>query len=80
MALSVETVIETRRVGEQERIFHYLHMLGGLVASGAMRIRGPLTPELLRSAFDWLQKRHPILRSHIRYEGVAFCSQNYSGG
>ena len=74
MALSVETVIETRRVGEQERIFHYLHMLGGLVASGAMRIRGPLTPELLRSAFDWLQKRHPILRSHIRYEGVAFRS------
>jgi hypothetical protein len=74
MTLSVENVIETRRVGEQERIFHYLHMLGGLVASGAMRIRGPLTPELLRSAFDWLQKRHPILNSHIRYQGVAFRS------
>jgi len=49
-------------------------MLGGLVASGAMRIRGPLSPELLRSAFDWLQKRHPILNSHIRYQGVAFRS------
>jgi hypothetical protein len=74
MSLSGENVIETRRVGEQERIFHYLHMLGGLVASGAMRIRGPLSPELLRSAFDWLQKRHPILNSHIRYQGVAFRS------
>ena len=74
MTLSVENVIETRRVGEQERIFHYLHMLGGLVASGAMRIHGPLTPELLRKAFDWLQKRHPILNSHIRYQGVAFRS------
>jgi hypothetical protein len=74
MTLSVENVIETRRVGEQERIFHYLHMLGGLVASGAMRIHGPLTPELLRRAFDWLQKRHPILNSHIRYQGVAFRS------
>ena len=74
MSLSGENVIETRRVGEQERIFHYLHMLGGLVASGAMRIRGPLSPELLRSALDWLQKRHPILNSHIRYQGVAFRS------
>src|SRR3569832_299070 len=74
MPLSAENVIETRRVGEQERIFHYLHMLGGLVATGAMRIRGPLTPELLRSAFDWLQKRHPILNSHVRYQGVAFRS------
>ena len=33
MALSVENLVETRPVGEQERIFHYLHMLGGLVAS-----------------------------------------------
>src|SRR3569623_1650266 len=74
MTLSAENVIETRRVGEQERIFHYLHMLGGLVASGAMRIRGPHTPELLRNVFVWLQKRHPILNSHVRNEGVAFRS------
>jgi hypothetical protein len=67
-----DEIVEFRRVGEQERIFHYLHTLGGLVASGAMHIRGPLTPELLRRAFDWLQKQHPILRSHIRYEGYAF--------
>jgi hypothetical protein len=67
-----EQIVEFRRVGEQERIFHYLHTLGGLVAAGAIHIRGPLTPELLRRAFDWLQRQHPILRCHIRYEGYAF--------
>ncbi len=67
-------IVETRQVGEQERIFHYLHMLGGLVASGAMHIRGPLSPELLRRAFNWLQRQHPVLRSHIRYEGFAWRS------
>jgi hypothetical protein len=67
-----QEIVEFRQVGEQERIFHYLHTLGGLIASGAMHIRGPLTPELLRRAFDWLQRQHPILRSHIRYEGYAF--------
>ena len=67
-----DQIVEFRPVGEQERIFHYLHTLGGLVASGAMHIRGPLTPELLRRAFDWLQTQHPVLRSHIRYEGYAF--------
>jgi hypothetical protein len=67
-----DEIVEFRQVGEQERIFHYLHTLGGLVASGAMHIRGPLTPELLQRAFDWLQKQHPILCSHIRYEGYAF--------
>jgi len=67
-----QEIVEFRQVGEQERIFHYLHTLGGLIAAGAIHIRGPLTPELLRQAFGWLQRQHPILRSHIRYEGYAF--------
>lgn len=65
-------VVESRQVGEQERLFHYLHAAGGLIASGAAHIRGPLSPELLRRAFAWLQRQHPILNSHIRYEGYAF--------
>ncbi len=69
-----DQIVEYRQVGEQERIFHYLHTLGGLIASGCSHIRGPLTPELLRRAFDWLQRQHPILRAHIRYEGYAFRS------
>jgi hypothetical protein len=73
MSLS-ESIVETRPVGEQERIFHYLHMLGGLVASGATHIRGPVDPGLLRRAFNWLQRQHPVLRSHIRYQGYAWRS------
>ncbi|MEQ1768372.1 MAG: hypothetical protein ABL879_00885 [Devosia sp.] len=70
MALTqVPAMVETRPVGEQERIFHYLHTMGGLIASGTSHVSGPLTPELLRRAMNWLQRQNPILASHIRYEG-----------
>jgi hypothetical protein len=72
--VTVDSIVETRRVGEQERIFHYMHTLGGLIATGCSHIRGPLTPELLRRGFDWLQRQHPVLNAHIRYEGRAFTS------
>lgn len=68
MALT-ETSMETRQVGEQERLFHYLHEAGGLIAAGAAHIRGPLSPDLLRRAFAWLQRQHPVLNSHVRYKG-----------
>jgi phthiocerol/phthiodiolone dimycocerosyl transferase-like enzyme len=70
----IQEIVETRQVGEQERLFHYLHNLGGLIASGACHIRGPLTDDLVRRAFNWLQRQHPILNSHIRYQGFAFRS------
>ena len=66
------TIVETRKLGEQERLFHYLHMIGGLIATGCSHIRGPLTPELLRRGFNWLQRNHPVLNSHIRYEGRVY--------
>jgi hypothetical protein len=62
-------LVETRPLGEQERLFHQLHQIGALVASGAMHVHGPLTPELVRRAYSWLQRQHPILNAHIRYEG-----------
>src|SRR5262245_30570337 len=62
-------IVETRPLGEQERLFHQLHQIGALVASGAMHVHGPLTPELVRKAYNWLQRQHPILNAHIRYEG-----------
>jgi hypothetical protein len=65
-------IVETRQVGEQERLFHYLHTVGGLIAAGACHIRGPLSPDLVRRAFAWLQRQHPVLNSHIRYQGYAF--------
>jgi hypothetical protein len=72
MAQQMQEIVETRRLGEQERLFHYLHAAGGLIASGAARIRGPLSPELVRRGFGWLQRQHPILNSHVRYEGYAY--------
>ncbi|MEO6395572.1 MAG: hypothetical protein ABIO40_06640 [Devosia sp.] len=71
MAL-IPQIVETRPLGEQERIFHYFHMLGGLVPTGCSHINGPLTPDLLRRAFRWLQSQHPVLNAHIRYEGRTF--------
>lgn len=65
-------IVETRQMGEQERLFHYLHTVGGLIAAGASHIRGPLSPELVRRAFAWLQRQHPILNSHVRYDGYAY--------
>ena len=65
-------VVETRQMGEQERLFHYLHTMGGLIAAGACHIRGPVSPDLVRRAFAWLQRQHPILNSHVRYQGYAY--------
>jgi len=59
-------------MGEQERLFHYLHTMGGLIAAGAYHIRGPVSPDLVRRAFSWLQRQHPILNSHVRYQGYAY--------
>ncbi len=72
--MTLSDTVQFRPLGEQERIFHELHKVGGLIASGAMHIRGPLTPDLVRRAFDWLQRQHPILRAHIRYEGLTYIS------
>ncbi len=63
---------ETRRLGEQERIFNYLHGFGSLIAVQVMHIRGRLDPEQVTEALAWLQTQHPILRAHIELHGVTF--------
>lgn len=65
---------ESRPVGEQERLFHYLHAFGGLIPLQVMHIRGPLAPARVAQALGWLQRQHPILRAHIRYGGLVFRS------
>lgn len=62
----------TRKVGEQERLFHYLHAYGGLIPVQVLHIRGRLAPELVRRALAHLQSLHPVLRAHVRYEGLVF--------
>ena len=64
----------TRELGEQERLLHYLHGYGGLIATSVLHVRGRLHPALLQEALDWLQTLHPILRTHITYGRLVFRS------
>ena len=61
-----------RELGEQERLLHYLHGYGGLIATSVLHVRGRLDPALLQEALDWLQTQHPILRTHITYGRLVF--------
>jgi hypothetical protein len=70
--LNVKTGIRSRELGPQEQYLHELHGYGGLIPVTCQSITGPLTPELVRRGLDWLQKRHPLLRAHIRYKGLLF--------
>lgn len=63
---------DSRPVGEQERLLHYMNAFGGLMPLQVMHIRGPLGADLVARALDWLQRQHPILRAHIRYGGLVF--------
>ncbi len=64
----------SRELGEQERLLHYLHGYGGLIATSVLHLRGRLDPALLQEALDWLQTLHPILRTHITYGRLVFRS------
>ncbi|RMI30519.1 hypothetical protein [Nocardia stercoris] len=58
---------DTRPLGEREQMLNFLHARGGLIASQVLHVRGRLDPALVKSALAWLQSRHAILRTHIRY-------------
>lgn len=62
----------SRPLGEHERLLHYLHAYGGLIALQVLHIRGQLEPEQVVKALAWLQRQHPMLRAHIRYGGLVF--------
>ena len=64
-----------RKVGEQERLFHYLHAYGGLIPVQVLHIRGRIDPEQVKGGLAYLQRIHPILRAHIRYEGIIFVNK-----
>lgn len=66
-----DTAGETRPLGEQERLLHYVHNLGGLIASHVLHLRGPLDEALLHRGLDWLQRRHAMLSAHIEFRSIA---------
>jgi hypothetical protein len=75
VALSKTLALDERVLGEQERLLHHIHTLGGLIATTTLRIRGPLDMETLRRGLDWLQHRHGMLRAHIRWRGFDFTNK-----
>lgn len=63
---------ESRKLGEQERMLHYMCATCGMKPLEVMHIRGALDAELVSRGLDWLQRQHPMLRAHIRYGGLGF--------
>ncbi|MFM7406528.1 MAG: phthiocerol/phthiodiolone dimycocerosyl transferase family protein [Cuspidothrix sp.] len=55
----------TRKMGLVENLFEILHDLGAMIDVNVARISGELTPDILRQALDFVQKRHPMLQVHI---------------
>jgi hypothetical protein len=66
---------DSRPLGEHERLLHYLHAFGGMIATEVLHVRGPLDPERLREALRFLQTQHPMLRAHVRYGELVFRRQ-----
>ncbi|HHY48736.1 MAG TPA: hypothetical protein GYA10_03205, partial [Alphaproteobacteria bacterium] len=58
---------DSRPLGEQERLLHYLNAYGGLMPLGVLHIRGAIDEAVLVRALAWLQRQHPMLRAHVRY-------------
>lgn len=63
---------ESRKLGEQERLLHYMHPYGGLMPLQVLHIRGPLEGDMVSRALDWLQRQHPMLRAHVGYHELVF--------
>ncbi len=63
---------ETRPLGQKEQLLNHLHARGGLITVQVLHVRGRLDPALVKQALAWLQRRHPILRAHIRYGKVVW--------
>ena len=62
-----DDVQECRLVGEQERLLHYVHIFGGLIPLQVLHVRGRVEPVDLKRVLAELQRRHAILRAHVRY-------------
>jgi hypothetical protein len=73
--LTATAGVQSRYMGEQERLLHYMHGMGGLIAVTVLTIRGPLGADLVQGGLDYIQQRHAMLRVHIRYRRRSFRRQ-----
>ena len=67
---SATVVEDERELGAAESLTNQAHLFGALMAGGLLKIKGRLTPDLVRRGLDWLQDEHPILRAHLVRKGV----------
>ncbi len=55
-----------RPLGERERLLNYMHRYGGLIVIQVMHLNGAIDPARLRTALEFVQRRHPMARAHVR--------------
>lgn len=65
-----------RKLGLVENLFATLHSMGAMIYVNIASIQGVISLDVLRSAIDLLQKRHPLLQVHLQEsdDGVFFCT------
>jgi NRPS condensation-like uncharacterized protein len=70
----------SRRLGLVENLFATLHSMGAMLYVNIASIEGVISLDVLRSALDLLQQRHPLLQVHLQEsdEGFVFCSDGTS--
>ncbi|WNZ43598.1 condensation domain-containing protein [Leptolyngbya boryana CZ1] len=66
----------SRKLGLVENLFATLHSMGAMIYVNIASIQGVISLDVLRSAMDLLQKRHPLLQVHLQEsdDGVSFCA------
>jgi hypothetical protein len=55
-----------RKLNLVENLFATLHSMGAMLYVNIASIQGIISCDVLRSAIDLLQKRHPLLQVHLQ--------------
>lgn len=56
----------SRKLGLVENLFATLHTMGAMLYVNIASIQGIISVDVLRSAIDSLQQRHPLLQVHLQ--------------
>jgi hypothetical protein len=61
-----------RQLGLVEHLFETLHSMGGMLYVNIARVQGVVAVDILRTAIDLLQKRHPLLQVYLQESAGSF--------
>jgi hypothetical protein len=56
----------SRKLGLVEHLFETFHSMGAMIYVNIARVQGFVAVDVLRTAIDLLQKRHPLLQVHLQ--------------